>query len=50
MPQYEYRCKDCGHVFTALVKLDRTDKPKHCPECLGKLERIMSVPGKADVR
>jgi putative FmdB family regulatory protein len=44
MPMYEYACRDCEHVFEALVfdgeKVD-------CPEChSGKLERLLSVPAK----
>ena len=44
MPMYEYACRDCEHVFEALVfdgeKVD-------CPEChSGRLERLLSVPAK----
>jgi putative FmdB family regulatory protein len=44
MPMYEYACRDCEHVFEALIfdgeKVD-------CPECHSrKLERLLSVPAK----
>lgn len=44
MPLYEYSCKQCAHVFEALVF---DGEAVDCPECHGKrLERLMSVPAK----
>jgi putative FmdB family regulatory protein len=40
MPTYEYRCKKCGHQFETFQKM--TDEPvKTCPECSGKVSRIL---------
>ena len=42
MPIYEYRCKDCGKEFEALVR--KSDVPA-CPSCQGtELERQFSLP------
>jgi len=32
MPFYEYRCEDCGHELTKLVKMSA--EPPDCPECV----------------
>lgn len=44
MPFYEYRCGECGHVFTLLQKRDAPREGYECPEC-GKPEtaRILST-------
>ncbi len=42
MPIYEYQCSDCGQVTEALQKV--SDKPlKKCPNCGGKLSKLMSM-------
>ena len=44
MPTYEYECQKCGHVFEEFQKM--TDEPlKECPECLGKVKRLIGVGG-----
>lgn len=41
MPIYEYVCQKCGHHLEVMQKL--SDKPlSKCPECRGKLEKIIS--------
>ena len=41
MPTYEYECTQCRYTFEAFQKI--TDKPlKRCPECGGKLRRLIS--------
>ncbi len=41
MPTYEYRCKDCDHIFDRLKKI--SDPPvEECPECGGEAERLIS--------
>jgi len=41
MPIYEYVCQKCGHHLEVMQKL--SDKPlTRCPECRGKLEKILS--------
>lgn len=44
MPIYEYACKQCDHVFEALVQ---NDELIECPECHARrLERLLSVPAR----
>ncbi len=34
MPTYEYRCEDCGHEFTTVLRISEHDKVKtQCPKC-----------------
>ena len=43
MPIYEYQCKKCSHRFELIQKF--SDEPaKKCPECGGKVERLLSAP------
>ncbi|MFQ5743617.1 MAG: FmdB family zinc ribbon protein [Acidobacteriota bacterium] len=43
MPIYEYECRRCGHRFELLQKF--SDRPvRKCPECDGKVERLISAP------
>ena len=43
MPLYEYKCRKCGHRFE---KIQRFSDPeiKKCPECGGKVEKLISAP------
>ena len=42
MPLYEYKCASCKHQLTELQGIN--DEPlKECPECNGKLKRIISL-------
>jgi len=43
MPLYEYRCRECDHVYE---KLERMSAPTTgtCPECGGKTTRLLGVP------
>lgn len=43
MPLYEYKCKQCGEVKTALVKMDQSNAPTKCDKDGGDLEKIMSA-------
>lgn len=44
MPTYEYRCEKCSHQFEAVQKI--TEQPlKRCPNCRGKLERLLFAAG-----
>lgn len=41
MPTYEYECTKCAHRFELFQSM--TDKPRRrCPECGGKVERLIS--------
>lgn len=41
MPTYEYKCEKCGNIFEVFQKI--TDDPvKTCPECGGKVYRLIS--------
>ena len=33
MPIYEYRCKNCGHIFEAMRPASEADSPARCPQC-----------------
>ncbi len=33
MPNYEFACKDCGHSFNKILKVDDRNKTQTCPEC-----------------
>ena len=40
MPTYGYKCKACEHTFEVVQKM--TDDPvKECPECKGKVKRML---------
>jgi putative FmdB family regulatory protein len=41
MPTYQYQCTECKHEFEEFQKI--TDDPlQFCPECDGKIKRIIS--------
>lgn len=42
MPIYEYHCKSCGKNLEITQKILEAPKKK-CPECGGKLEKLMSA-------
>ncbi len=41
MPTYDYRCVSCGHQFEAFQSM-RDEPLKVCPECGGRIERLIS--------
>ena len=42
MPIYEYKCKECDHIFEILV-LKRDDQQVACPNCNNKhVEKLLS--------
>ncbi len=48
MPMYEYRCPDCGTVFTKMRPMSQADAPTECEQCGGRnaqrmLSRIAAV-------
>lgn len=44
MPNYDYRCDDCGHVFEVFQKMN-DEKLKDCPEkeCDGTVKRLLGT-------
>jgi putative FmdB family regulatory protein len=42
VPLYEFRCKQCGHVFEKIQSYSAADDP--CPRCAGEVERLLSAP------
>ena len=41
MPTYQYKCRDCGHIFEKFQMI--TEEPlQKCPLCGGHVERIIS--------
>jgi putative FmdB family regulatory protein len=44
MPFYEYKCSDCGELFTLLQKRDAERTGYPCPKCEGEqTERVFST-------
>ena len=43
MPLYEYRCKQCGHIFEKIQSFSAPEE-KECPVCHGEVERLISAP------
>ena len=41
MPTYDYRCRKCGHRFELFHSI-KDEKPKRCPRCKGRAERMIS--------
>lgn len=48
MPNYEFRCKECSHVFEHLCTWKEYDDGfpgLNCPECQGSIGHTLTVPG-----
>ena len=43
MPLYEYQCTKCKHRFEKIQKFSDPEIKK-CPECGGKVEKLLSAP------
>jgi putative FmdB family regulatory protein len=43
MPLYEYECGRCKHRFELIQKFS-DKKVRKCPECGGRVERLISAP------
>ena len=41
MPTYNYKCNDCEYQFSEFQKMS-DDPVKDCPQCEGKVRRIIS--------
>jgi putative FmdB family regulatory protein len=42
MPIYEYSCPKCKLKFEVLRPLSQAGDPASCPECRGKVNRVLS--------
>jgi len=42
MPTYEYKCHDCGYTFEKFQGI-KDDPLKKCPECNGKVQRLIGA-------
>ena len=43
MPLYEYKCSKCGAV-TEIIQKVSDPPPRTCPQCGGKLHKLLSSP------
>ena len=45
MPLYDYRCRACGHVFSALVLSSQTSEDEiECPKCKERdVKKLLSM-------
>jgi len=44
MPIYEYRCRECGHVFSRLQRVGASSEGVTCPKCGStEVERLLST-------
>ena len=39
---YEYKCKNCKKIIEKFVKMENRDISFNCPDCQGKMKRILS--------
>ena len=44
MPNYDYRCEECEHIFEVFQKMS-DPKLEHCPQdcCEGKVKRLLGT-------
>ena len=42
MPTYDYECQKCGYTFEYFKCISEPD-PKKCPQCKGKLKRLLGT-------
>ena len=40
MPQYSYKCKECGSSAELMIIMGEDKDNQTCPECGAKLERV----------
>ncbi len=39
MPEYDHKCKDCGHEFSVNKPIAQVDRVERCPACGGATAR-----------
>jgi len=42
MPNYDYKCKKCGHIFEVFQSMT-AERIKECPECSGEVQRLIGA-------
>lgn len=42
MPNYDYECCNCGKVIEIFHNINQEPPIKNCPDCQGKLRRLIS--------
>ncbi|NCD34374.1 MAG: zinc ribbon domain-containing protein [Spartobacteria bacterium] len=42
MPTYDYKCKECGHLFEVFQNIT-ADPVNTCPECGGAVKRLLGT-------
>ena len=42
MPNYDYKCDDCGHIFEVFQSMT-AERVKECPECGGNVTRLIGA-------
>jgi len=42
MPNYDYKCQSCGHVFEVFQSM-KDAHIKECPECGGRVKRLIGA-------
>lgn len=42
MPTYDYKCTECLHTFEIFQPMS-AEHLKHCPECNGKVKRLIGA-------
>lgn len=45
MPEYDFKCEDCGTIFTELHKIKEAPDEMRCGFCKGNAPRIISFQG-----
>ncbi len=44
MPEYEYKCTECGHAFSVRKRIAEAAREEPCPVCACETRRVWSVP------
>lgn len=44
MPTYKYKCKECEHTYTAMLRMADHDKEQPCPQCGASNKKAITAP------
>lgn len=42
MPQYDFKCEECGHEETRILRISQLDDLDPCEECKGKVRQVIN--------